>query len=128
MKALDLQAKAKLKREKEEREMEKLREKERIRMGKELNEVARIEADQKMKRLADERRLDREEEARAREKIRVKLEEDRCAMDVVISCPLFDRFGKPGSIRSRVLGFRTAGKSITHRSARVCAIDAPRDT
>ena len=53
--------------------MERLREKERIRSGKELLEAKRKEDDLKLKRNLELRRIEKEEEARAREKIRVKL-------------------------------------------------------
>ncbi|KAI3435819.1 hypothetical protein D9Q98_001877 [Chlorella vulgaris] len=77
--AAELIRKAKDKREREEKEMEKLREAERIRAGKELALAARQEDNLKLKRLVEARRLEKEEEARAREKIRIKLEEDRRA-------------------------------------------------
>jgi hypothetical protein len=65
------------KREKEEKESERLREKERIRSGKELLAAKRIEEDQERKRNIDWRRREKEEEAAAREKIRLKLVEDK---------------------------------------------------
>ena len=61
----------------DQREMEKLQEKERIRSGKELAEMKRVEQDQERKRTLDWRKREKEEEARARAKIKVKLEEDR---------------------------------------------------
>ena len=59
--------------QKEEAELERLREKERIRSGKELLEAKRKEDDLKLKRNLELRRIEKEEEARARDKIRVKL-------------------------------------------------------
>ena len=59
--------------QKEEAELEKLREKERIRSGKELLEAKRQEADLQLKRNLELRRIEKAEEARARDKIRVKL-------------------------------------------------------
>ena len=59
--------------QKEEAELEKLREKERIRSGKELLEAKRKEDDLKLKRNLELRRIEKEEEQRARDKIRVKL-------------------------------------------------------
>lgn len=59
--------------QKEEAELEKLREKERIRAGKELLEAKRKEDDLKLKRNLEARRIEKEEEQRARDKIRVKL-------------------------------------------------------
>ena len=64
-------------REKEEKESERLREKERIRSGKELLAAKRVEEDQERRRNIDWRRREKEEEARAREKIRLKLAEDK---------------------------------------------------
>lgn len=59
--------------QKEEAELEKLREKERIRAGKELLEAKRKEDDLKLKRNLEARRIEKEEEQRARDKIRIKL-------------------------------------------------------
>lgn len=53
--------------------MEKLREKERIRSGKELLEAKRKEDDLQLKRNLELRRIEKAEEQRARDKIRVKL-------------------------------------------------------
>lgn len=72
-KADELLRKAKAKREAEEREMEKLREAERIRSGKELAAMARKEEEQRLKRMADERKREKEEALRAKEKIKKKL-------------------------------------------------------
>lgn len=77
--AEDLRKKIKAKNQKEEAELEKLREKERIRAGKELLEAKRKEDDLKLKRNLELRRIEKEEEQRARDRIRVKLEEDRRA-------------------------------------------------
>eukprot|EP00775_Hariotina_reticulata_P013661 gene13661-13783_t len=68
---------AKLRRDREEAETARLREKERIRAGKELLEAKRKEEDGAMRRLVEERKREKEEEARAREALRKKLEEDR---------------------------------------------------
>lgn len=57
--------------------MEREREKERIRIGKELLEAKRIEEENERKRLLALRKAEKEEEQRAREKIRQKLEEDK---------------------------------------------------
>lgn len=65
------------KREKEEKESERLREKERVRSGKELLAAKRVEEDQERRRNIAWRQREKEEEARAREKIRVKLAEDK---------------------------------------------------
>jgi hypothetical protein len=57
--------------------MEREKEKERIRIGKELLEAKRMEEVNERKRIIELRRLEKEEEKRAREKIRQKLEEDK---------------------------------------------------
>lgn len=77
--AAELLRKAKLKREKEEKEAERLREQERIRSGKELLEAKRKEQEQERKRIIEWRAREKREEAAAKEKIRLKLEEDRLA-------------------------------------------------
>ena len=59
--------------QREEAELEKLREKERIRSGKELLEAKRQEDDLQLKRNLELRRIEKAEEARARDKIRIKL-------------------------------------------------------
>jgi hypothetical protein len=59
--------------QKEEKELEKLREQERVRSGKELLAAKRQEDDLKLKRNLELRRIEKEEEARARERIKVKL-------------------------------------------------------
>jgi len=65
------------KKKKEEAELEKLREKERIRSGKELLEAKKKEEALQFKRNAELRRIEKQEEEKAREKIRLKLEEDK---------------------------------------------------
>lgn len=75
--AEELIRKAKIRREREERENEKLREQERIRSGKELAAAKKEEESLQLKRNLELRRIEKAEEARAREKIRLKLEEDK---------------------------------------------------
>ncbi|KAK9791864.1 hypothetical protein WJX73_008748 [Symbiochloris irregularis] len=75
--AEELIRKAKAKREREERESERLREQERIRSGKELAQAKRLEDDLQLKRNMEARRIEKAEAARAKERIRAKLEEDR---------------------------------------------------
>ncbi|KAE9452912.1 hypothetical protein C3L33_15190, partial [Rhododendron williamsianum] len=60
--------------------MEREREKERIRVSKELLEAKRIEEENERKRLLAFRKAEKEEERRAREKIRQKVEEDKCRL------------------------------------------------
>ena len=61
--------------QKEERELEKVRESEQRRATKELMAAQRLEEEQRLKRSLDERMRAKQEEARAREKIRLKLGE-----------------------------------------------------
>lgn len=77
LKAQELREKARKKKEEEERRMEREREKERIRVGKELLEAKRMEEENERKRLLALRKAEKDEEKRAREKIRQKLEEDK---------------------------------------------------
>jgi UBX domain-containing protein 1/4 len=65
------------KKKKEGVENEKLREKERVKSGKELLEAKKKEDELRFKRNVEVRRMEKEEEEKAREKIRVKLEEDK---------------------------------------------------
>ncbi len=74
--------------QKEEAELERLREKERIRSGKELLEAKCKEDDLKLKRNLELRRIEKEEEARARNKIRVKLGTNPYAHNTVSACIL----------------------------------------
>ncbi|XP_062109190.1 vicilin-like seed storage protein At2g18540 [Humulus lupulus] len=73
----ELREKARKKKEEEEKRTEREREKERIRVGRELLEAKRIEEDNERKRIMALRKAEKEEEKRAREKIRQKLEEDK---------------------------------------------------
>jgi hypothetical protein len=50
-----------------------------MQMGKELSAAQKAEEQQKLKRAAEVRRLEKEEMERARAKIQAKLDEDRCA-------------------------------------------------
>ncbi|PIA25782.1 hypothetical protein AQUCO_10800039v1 [Aquilegia coerulea] len=77
IKAQELRERARKKKEEEEKRMEREREKERIRVGKELLEAKRIEEDNERKRILALRKAEKDEERRAREKIRQKLEEDK---------------------------------------------------
>lgn len=76
-KAQELRERARKKKEEEEKRMEREREKERVRVGKELLEAKRIEQDNERKRIMALRKAEKEEEKRAREKIRQRLEEDK---------------------------------------------------
>jgi len=73
----ELRKKAKERREKEEKEAERVQEKERIRMGKEMQATLEKEKEQEMQRLIELRKREKEEDKLAKERIRMKLEEDR---------------------------------------------------
>ncbi|KAI3932828.1 hypothetical protein MKX01_031810 [Papaver californicum] len=77
IKAQELRERARKKKEEEEKRMEREKEKERIRAGKELLEAKRIEEDNERKRIIALRKAEKEEDKRAREKIRQKVEEDK---------------------------------------------------
>ncbi|KAF6144318.1 hypothetical protein GIB67_024545 [Kingdonia uniflora] len=84
IKAQELRERARKKKEEEEKISEREKEKERIRIGKELLEAKRIEEDNERKRfflayhrIMAMRKAEKEEEKRARERIRQKLEEDK---------------------------------------------------
>ena len=81
--------------QKEEAELERLREKERIRSGKELLEAKRKEDDLKLKRNLELRRMEKEEEARARDKIRVKLGTHPHALLTIPFQPVSSASGAP---------------------------------
>ena len=59
--------------QKEERELEKIREADQRRATKELMMAQRTEEEQRLKRNVEERQRAKQEEARARDKIRLKL-------------------------------------------------------
>ncbi|XP_028107514.1 UBX domain-containing protein 1-like [Camellia sinensis] len=83
MKAQELKEQARKKKEEEEKRMEREREKERIRVGKELLDAKRIEEENERKCVVASWKAEKEEEKRAREKIRQKLEEDKV---LIVSC------------------------------------------
>ena len=75
----ELLRKGKEKREREEKELEKLREKERIRFGKEMAAARKLEEEEEIKRNLKERMRQKKADAIAKDKIKQKLEEDRIA-------------------------------------------------
>ncbi|KAL5728042.1 hypothetical protein ACHQM5_001167 [Ranunculus cassubicifolius] len=77
IKAQELLERARKKKEEEEKIMERKREKDRIRVGKELLEAKRIEEENERKRMVMLRKAEKAEEKRAREKIRQRIEEDK---------------------------------------------------
>lgn len=97
--------------QKEEAELEKLREKERIRSGKELLEAKRKEDDLKLKRNLEARRIEKEEEQRARDKIRVKL--GQCCALQACACHL----ALPTSMDDCLPGTRRASSLMSSMKA-----------
>lgn len=61
--------------QREQKALEKIQEQERVRFGKEIQAAQKLESDLQLKRNMDARRIEKEETARAKEKIRVKLGE-----------------------------------------------------
>ncbi|KAA8550615.1 hypothetical protein F0562_002299 [Nyssa sinensis] len=77
LKAQQLRERAGRKKEEEEKELERAREKERIRAGKELLKTKTIGEDNERKRFLALQKAEKEEEKRARDKIRQKLQQDK---------------------------------------------------
>ncbi|KAL4558571.1 hypothetical protein LXL04_036772 [Taraxacum kok-saghyz] len=77
LKAQKLRIKARKKNKEEDMKFEPRREKERIRSGKELQEAKRIREENERKRLLALREVEKEEDDKAREKIRQKLHQDK---------------------------------------------------
>lgn len=86
-KAEELLRRGKEKREREEKELEKLREKERVRFGKEMAAARKLEEEEEIKRNLKERLRQKKEDAKAKEKIKMKLEEDRIARRLARGLP-----------------------------------------
>ncbi|MEW5312464.1 MAG: hypothetical protein WDW38_004097 [Sanguina aurantia] len=76
-KAEDLMRKAKERRDKEEKVSDVLREKERIRSGKELQKVKAAEEESSLRRNVEARAREKAADAAYREKLRLKMEEDK---------------------------------------------------
>ncbi|XP_019707845.1 uncharacterized protein [Elaeis guineensis] len=79
-----------LKKKGEEKKLEKEREKERIRVGKELLEAKRILEENERRRMLALRQAEKEEEKKAREKIRQRLEEDKAERRRMLGLPPAD--------------------------------------
>ncbi|XP_062023671.1 uncharacterized protein LOC133739869 isoform X2 [Rosa rugosa] len=92
-----------------ELQMEREREKERIRSGKELMEAKQILEDNERKRNIAFRNSEKEEEKRARERIRWKLEQDKLERRVKLGLP-------PGHTASAKLSIPVRGEIQTVRS------------
>ncbi|KAL6210947.1 hypothetical protein ACLB2K_016176 [Fragaria x ananassa] len=100
------------KRKEEEKKLEREREKERIRSGKEVVEAKQILEDNERKRNIASRNSEKEEEKRARERIRWKLEQDKLERRVKLGLP-------PGHTASAKLSIPVMGqiqKSLPVRS------------
>ncbi|KAJ9565058.1 hypothetical protein OSB04_001024 [Centaurea solstitialis] len=81
----------------EDRDFEQRREKERIRVGKELQEAKKIAEENERKRFIALRKAEKEDEKRARERIRQKLQQDK-----------IERRGKVGSPPESHASYNTA--------------------
>ncbi|XP_073023492.1 uncharacterized protein [Primulina eburnea] len=71
----------------EERKQEREHEKERIRAGKELLEAKQLAEEMDKKRFMAQRRLEKEEERRARERVRQKLQQDKLERRSMLGLP-----------------------------------------
>ncbi|KAF8394067.1 hypothetical protein HHK36_020271 [Tetracentron sinense] len=105
IKAQELRERARKMKEEEENKMERQIEKERIRVGKDLLEAKQIEEENERKRfnfphsILAFRKAEKDEEKRAREKIRQKLEADKAERRRKLGLPLEDRAAvKPTSV------------------------------
>ncbi|KAF7845577.1 UBX domain-containing protein 1-like [Senna tora] len=74
--------------EEEEKKLEREREKERIKAGKKLNEMKRIAEENERQRNIALRKAEKEEEKRAREQVRQKLEQDKLNRRSNLGLPL----------------------------------------
>ncbi|KAL6208955.1 hypothetical protein ACLB2K_019898 [Fragaria x ananassa] len=116
IKAQELRDQTRKKRKEEEKklelQMEREREKERIRSGKEVVQAKQILEDNERKRNIASRNSEKEEEKRARERIRWKLEQDKLERRVKLGLP-------PGHTASEKLSIPVRGqiqKSLPLRS------------
>ncbi|KAH9603684.1 hypothetical protein KSS87_009260 [Heliosperma pusillum] len=96
-----------------EREREREREKERIRAGKEILEVKRNAEENARKRMIDLKQLEKEEEGRARKRIRQKLEADKA-----------ERRSKLGLPPVASSSSQTAFQTVQQKSVEVPKVDS----
>ncbi|KAL2508048.1 ubiquitin-associated (UBA)/TS-N domain-containing protein [Forsythia ovata] len=86
--AQELRNRSRIKKAEEKKKLEREREKERIRPGKELLEAKQIVEERERKRLLAQRKAEKEEERRAREKIRHELQLDKVERRAGLRLPL----------------------------------------
>ncbi|XP_060676124.1 uncharacterized protein LOC107426643 isoform X1 [Ziziphus jujuba] len=101
IKAQELRNRTRKKREDEEKKSERQREKERIRAGKELLEAKRVAEENERKRILALQKKEREDEQRAREKIRWKLEQDKLERGSRLGLP--SKNPAPGRLSTHLL-------------------------
>ncbi|KAH6803542.1 ubiquitin-associated domain-containing protein [Perilla frutescens var. frutescens] len=87
LRAQELRDQPRKKRAEQEKKLDREREKERIRAGKELLEAKRMGEESERKRFLAQRKADKEEERRAREKIRQKLQQDKLERRGMLGLP-----------------------------------------
>ncbi|XP_073271181.1 uncharacterized protein [Primulina huaijiensis] len=87
LRAQALRKQAHQKKADEERKQEREREKERIRAGKKLLEAKQLAEEMDKKRFMAQRRLEKEEERRARERVRQKLQQDKLERRGMLGLP-----------------------------------------
>ncbi|PKA63831.1 hypothetical protein AXF42_Ash004840 [Apostasia shenzhenica] len=83
----ELREQARKKKQEEEKRMEWEREKERIRMGKQLMEAKRVDEENERKRTIASREVEKEEGKKARERIRRQLEQDKAERRRMLGLP-----------------------------------------
>ncbi|KAK6780344.1 hypothetical protein RDI58_022528 [Solanum bulbocastanum] len=97
LKAQELRERARKRREEEEKKLDKEREKERIRAGKEWLATKRMVEENERKRFEAQRKTEKDEERRARERIRQKLQQDMVLLVIVSQILPADRRARLGS-------------------------------
>ncbi|XP_065875833.1 uncharacterized protein [Euphorbia lathyris] len=101
-KVQELRSQAQKIKEEEEKRLEREREKERIRAGKEILDAQRFAEDNERKRNIASRKADKEEEKRAREKVRQKVEADKAERRRVLGLPPLISHSAPNPSRNVV--------------------------
>lgn len=113
LKAQEIRDRARRRKEEEEKKLEREREKKRIRSGKELLEAKRIEEENERNRFIALRKAEKEEETRARDRIRQKLHQDKLERRWRLGLPPDD----PASFKSTTLMMRQEKKDMSVKSA-----------
>ncbi|GMI69235.1 hypothetical protein like AT5G48690 [Hibiscus trionum] len=94
IKEQELRDRVHIKNREEEKKLEREREKKKIRAGKTLQEAKRIAEENERKRLVALRKIEEEEEKRAREKVLRKLEADKLERKRALGLPLENQAAK----------------------------------